>query len=159
MIASAQGLLAHLRRRGIEVFADGAALRWRAPRGVVTPTDLEALRARKREVLEVLRSAGDDQLRLRLVPEPAATPLDRFLTDASVPVAIFHSRRLGRAFVLARDEKALGVLTEADRALPVLFFADCETLSGLGPADLAKILDARQVFGPSASLAVEARLG
>jgi hypothetical protein len=156
MIASAQELLESFRCRGIDVFADGGALRWRAPRGVVTPLDLEALRARKREVLEVLRSAGDDRL---LSAHAPTTPLDRFLGDASIPLAILHSRRLGRDFVLARDEKALEVSAEADRTLPVLFFSDCEKLGGLGAADLAKILDVREVFGPSASFTVEARLG
>jgi hypothetical protein len=88
-----------------------------------------------------------------------AAALDRFLADASVPLAVFHSRRLGRDFVLARDEKALEALTEADRLLPVLFFSDCEKLAGLGSSDLSKVLDVRQLFGPSASFTVEARLG
>src|SRR5262245_13723862 len=48
---------------------------------------------------------------------------DRFLADASIPFAVFHSRRLGRDFVLARDAQALDASVEPDRRLPVLTFA------------------------------------
>jgi hypothetical protein len=133
-------VLAKLHARGAKVEVQGHRLRVVAPAGAVTEADLNELRRWKPQILERLK-------------------IDCFLDDASIPIALFHSRRLGRNFVLARDEKALEALTEAGRALPVLFFSDCEKLSGLGPADLAKILDIRQVFGPSASLAVEARLG
>jgi len=89
----------------------------------------------------------------------AADLVERFLADASVRLAILHSRRLGQDFVLARDEKALESLTEADHALPVLFFADCGKHAGLDATDLSKIFEVRQTFGPSVSLSVEARLG
>ena len=47
-------LLVDLRRRGVELTADGSALRYRAARGVLTPADLEALRTNKAELIEAL---------------------------------------------------------------------------------------------------------
>ena len=66
-----------------------------------------------------------------------------------VTVAIMHSHALGRPFVLARDEAALDVLTEADRELPVLFFAEAEKTSRLGLEGLRVLLDLRAEFGPA----------
>ena len=100
----------------------------------------------RQEVIETLRS---DLLEL-------------FLGDASIPAAVFHSRALGRDFVLARDEPALEALTEADRVLPVLFFAECPDLLKGGleglRGRLGAVLDTRQVFGPAVTVqVVEAR--
>lgn len=96
--------------------------------------------------------AGGDRTRGEL--------FERLLADATIPLAVFHSRRLRRDFVLARDAQALDALTEPDRRLPVLTFADCEKLAGLSARDLAPILDVRAEFGPAAELvAVRPRLG
>jgi len=47
-------LLAGLRRRGIDLRAEGDRLRWRAPQGVVTPDDVGRLRDAKPELLRLL---------------------------------------------------------------------------------------------------------
>lgn len=46
-------LLAALCRRGVEFRREGARLRWRAPRGVLRPTDFTALRRAKADLLDV----------------------------------------------------------------------------------------------------------
>ncbi|MBM4419880.1 MAG: hypothetical protein FJ033_16475 [Chloroflexi bacterium] len=51
---SAASLLADLARRGVVLEAEGDAVRWRAPRGVVSETDRSAIRAAKAELLAVL---------------------------------------------------------------------------------------------------------
>ena len=77
-----------------------------------------------------------------------------FLDDSTIPAAVLHSQRLGRDFILARDQDALKTLTDEDRGLPVLFFADCAHVEELGLDGLRALLDARQVFGPGAALTV-----
>jgi hypothetical protein len=140
-------LVARLEARGAKLDAWGDQLRVVAPQGAVTESDLAELRRWKPEVLGRLKAL-------------AAERRDRFLANGSIPVAIFHSQRLGRDFVLARDAIALEALTERDQLLPVLTFADCEKLAGLEAADLSAILDVRQALGPNAELvAVRSRLG
>ncbi len=140
-------LLVAVERIGGRLEARGHALRLVAPRGAVSPELLDQLQAQKPRLLRalsrerVLTPAGDGS---RL--------LDRFLSDASIPAAVFHSRALGRDFVLARDEAALEALTEADQALPVLFFTEGEALSRLELEGLRAVLDVRAEFGPSAML-------
>jgi thioesterase domain-containing protein len=50
-------LLAELRTRDIQVWADGDQLRCSAPTGVLTPELKDALRVRKRDIVEFLRAA------------------------------------------------------------------------------------------------------
>ena len=54
--------------------------------------------------------------------------------------------------MLARDEEALEALTDADRHLPVIFFADCEKAARLGLEGLRVLLNSREAFGPSVGL-------
>ena len=81
--------------------------------------------------------------------QESSDSIEHFLADSSIPAAIFHSRALGREFVLARDEADLDRLSERARSLPVLYFAECAQLQRLAPEDLGKILDIRTVFGPA----------
>ena len=90
-------------------------------------------------------------------PTPALSPAcggarDRFLADASIPLAIFHSHALNRDFILARDSAALAALTEVDRGLPVLTFSECEQLAGLSVPELGALLDAKRLLGPEVAL-------
>ena len=55
---SAAALLSDLRRRGVELTADGDQLRYRAPRGVLSPDVLADLRTHKRELLAELGAAS-----------------------------------------------------------------------------------------------------
>jgi hypothetical protein len=55
-VSAAVVLLHALRRRGVEIHAEGDRLRWRAPRGVVTPDDLDALKAAKAEIVAALEA-------------------------------------------------------------------------------------------------------
>ena len=131
-------LLDELRRRGVELRAQGDRLLYR-PQGAV-PHDLrERLRASKHEILSELHTQ-------------AGQLLDRFLEDDSIPAAICHSHALDRAFVLARNEGALEVLTEVDRRLPVLYFAEAAKLRQMGLDGLRALLDFRAEFGPEVEL-------
>ena len=101
-----------------------------------------------KSALEVLR-----EIRSRSSAErPPDDLLSRLLEDETIPAAIFHSRALNRRFVLARDEAALEVLTEADQKLPVLFFGEAVKLRQMGLDGLRALLDFRQVFGPGVQI-------
>ncbi len=131
-------LLDDLRRRGIELRAQGDRLLYR-PQGAVPHELRERLRASKNEILSELHSQ-------------AGQLLGGFLEDESIPAAVFRSRALGRDFVLARDEAALEALTDADRRLPVLYFGEAAQLCRLGLEGLRALLDFRAEFGPSVEL-------
>lgn len=141
---SAAQVLARIEALGARADVKGGRLRVVAPRGALCEGDRAELSLRKVEILELVRS--------RL--------FDGFLADCSIPFAVFHSHALERDFVLARDASALEALGEPERRLPVLTFADCEKLAGLGATDLALVLNVREAFGPAAELhAVRPRLG
>jgi len=53
-------LLAELARRGVDMWAEGERLRYRAPRGALAPELLEALRAHKAALVGLLRDAPRD---------------------------------------------------------------------------------------------------
>jgi len=53
---TAAALLAKLRQRGVELWADGGRLCYRAPRGALTPELVEVVRAHKAELVAALRS-------------------------------------------------------------------------------------------------------
>ena len=52
-------LLTDLRSRGIELTPEGEQLRYRAPRGALTPSDLAELRTRKAELLAELTHSSE----------------------------------------------------------------------------------------------------
>jgi hypothetical protein len=146
-LASAESLVADLHRRGVEFRADGDLIRWRAPRGVLGSRELDELAARKPELLELLR-APEGRRTTTLRPHrdsTAAEPFDRFLADASVLVAVFHSRALDRDFIVAQHRGTLSALTEPDHGLQVLYFADCQSLGGA-------LLDSRAELGLEVAL-------
>ena len=119
-------LLAELRRRGVELRREGDRLRWRAPRGVLRPMDLIALRRAKVELLNAL--APPDQ-----APPDHLDDAPIIDTRAGVGVLI-RSRRYGCEVWVALDRDAAGKL-EADEAQradtrPVLFADDVARLRG-----------------------------
>ena len=152
---SAASLLAELGELGVVVWAEAGRLRYR-PRSAVDTELRERLVTHKAELLERLGRGGDhartDPAPPILNSEPAGNLLERFLGDSTLPAAVFHSRALDMDFILARDEAALAALTEADQALPVIYFAECSELAKLPLRGLRAVLDLRQVFGPSAKL-------
>ena len=56
---TAETLLATLRDRGVEFTADGGSLRYRAPKGVLTPELRDALTRHKGEILTLLQGADE----------------------------------------------------------------------------------------------------
>ena len=147
-------LLAELQRRGVELRAEGRRLLYR-PIEAVDPELRAALTMHKSAVLAGLRGVDHDHHDLApsiLNSEPEGDLLDRFLSDASIPAAIFYSKALDRRFIFARDEAALEALTEADEGLPVFYFGEAEKLARLGLEGLRVALDLRQEFGPTVAL-------
>ena len=63
---SAAELLADLGQLGVQVWAEGDLLRYRSPRGALTPVLLERLRESKQDLLALLRGPALP----RIVPEP-----------------------------------------------------------------------------------------
>jgi thioesterase domain-containing protein len=76
---SVPALLADLRRRDIEIWAEGDGLRCNAPAGVLTPELREQLQQRKHDILAFLRSATTlaEQQRaiVPLQPQGTSTPM------------------------------------------------------------------------------------
>jgi hypothetical protein len=135
-------LLAELRRCGAHLYIFEGVLRCRAVRGALSAELRSELAAQKEQIAALIETSGGIE----------AAETEIFLSDSSIPAAIFHSRALGRDFVLARDRAVLNVLTEANRVLPVLFFRECGQLARLSVEGLRAVLDLRAAFGPSARL-------
>ncbi|MEV7611392.1 amino acid adenylation domain-containing protein [Streptomyces sp. NPDC089799] len=89
---SAHELIAELSAAGVRLWEDGGRLRYRAPRGVLTPERIAELRGAKGDLLAALRGAG--------LPVAVAAPADRHepfpLTD--VQTAYLVGRRHGYAY-------------------------------------------------------------
>ena len=62
---NASAILNNLHRRGVSLRADGDMIRWQAPTGVMTETDLSALRNSKPEVLAIIREQDADRIEER----------------------------------------------------------------------------------------------
>jgi TubC N-terminal docking domain len=143
---NAAALLAHVRKLGARAEAKGDRLRVVAPSGAIDGVLRKELAARKTELLELLRPPSPRYERLRAGEDARADELlERLLGDSSVLLAVLHSRSLDSDLVLARDYGALSALTKGDHGMPVLFFADCEKLSGA-------LADLRRELGPKVTL-------
>jgi hypothetical protein len=126
-------LLADLRRRGVRFTVTGDRLRLSAPRGVLTPFELDDLRAAKPALLTALRE--ENQVR---APEPRAwllaTPYGR-IWIASDPEA---------AAELRAEESDLERL--GDPSIPVLEPGDVERLRGKSPEAIGAVLRVYATF-------------
>ena len=78
-------LLDDLRRRGIEVWADGDRLRYRGPKGVVTPTLRAELAAQKADILEFLFKNNATAVAI----PPPLLPVSR---DGELPLSFAQQR-------------------------------------------------------------------
>lgn len=151
-MTAARALLHRLANARVVLEAKGDdRLGYRGPKRAVTREVLTELRERKSELLELLRSTAHRALRPGR-DGTATELLERFLTDAELPLAILHSRALGRDFAIARSAEAVELLAESERSLPVLFTADCHHFATLGLEGLRVLLDLRAEFGPEVKL-------
>ena len=80
--------------------------------------------------------------------EEELTQLVRHCHAEEIPMRVLG----GGSNLLVRDEAGLASLTEADRELPVLYFADCVHAEELGLPGLRGLLDVREKFGPGVAL-------
>ena len=134
---SASALMAELRSLGVSLSPEGARLRYRGSREVLTPDLLEKIRERKVELLELLQ-----------VPEDltAAPILETRVDFEAVRV---RSRPLGLELWLARDDKVAAELrAEMSRTqrLPVILFEEIPLLRGKSLEMCRALLDVRLVF-------------
>ena len=127
---SVSHLLAELRSRKIQLTPEpDGKLHYVAPRGAMTDELRAQVAEHRHELIEALVHEPTPGAEV----QQGSFSLDRFLADASIPAAIFHSRALGRDFILARDQAALEVLTDEDRGLPVFFFGEAPSLEAPAP--------------------------
>jgi hypothetical protein len=142
-------LLATLRERGVTIEAHGDQVRI-APKNGVSTGELNALRQRKAEVLDLLRAedAGSNQ-RALVVDAVACTPM---------PVAWrLHSRRLSLELWVVRDAHAAIELDRdgARAGLPVVLADDLERLRAFDDQRLRDVLDVLAVFPGSRVAALD----
>jgi hypothetical protein len=161
---SAAALVSAFRARGVELIPDGGALRYRAPRGVLTDADLEALRAHKAALLAELRGQPDRPDHLGAVGGDDVGDHDHLVGGdhdlAAGPVletreqpgaVLIRSARFGRDVWLALTEDMAAELRaeEAERPepRPVLTPADVARLRGKPAEAVRAVLEVAAVFG------------
>lgn len=174
-MSAAMEVLAELRIRGARAWIEGDRLLV-SPSRALDPGLRERIRARKPELVSLLRAAPPEMQQLSArgrealggkaptSAQPAhqyASPssaaerrdlLDRFLRDERIPFATFDSRTAG-AFLIVRDRRALQSLDQEHAVLPVLYLAELEHWAGeLGASGLRALLAARGVEGPGVEL-------
>ena len=117
-------VLTELRHRGVELIPEGEAIRYRAPKGAMTPDLRQALSAHKSELLALLSHQA----------QPT------FDADASEVAAVkLVNTVIGDIWLLA-DAEALADHPDIIRAgLPVFFFDEVEMLRGKTPVELKAI--------------------
>lgn len=170
---TAAALLAELRRRGVELWAEGDRLGYRAPRGALTPELREAVAARKGELLELLRGGparpapAQEPGAAQGGPEPQA-PLEveghriKPWSNAGVREeierrgwAVIYSRTLGEPVLWLRDSNV--VVPGRWRRLVGYTLEELEALKGVTPDGLREIHAAKKVFGGTVLPPEEAR--
>ena len=150
-------LLAELARRGVDVWAEGERLRYRAPRGALTPALLGALRAHKAELLEALRPGPQEACHAcghrdwwrrpggpwtcAVCHPPAVEPVERVKRPAQRPP---RPARLTEPEPLAAPEAPKGRVPRCQRCgaevahWSVTICQRCRDAERLRPAPLAK---------------------
>ena len=129
-------LLSDLHSRGVELTAEGDRLRYRAPRGALSPELLADLRSHKAEILAELTQDGDSA-------ESAAL-------DSGVPAAVLvDSPRYGEVWVATDAEIAAAIRIEEqrrDRPRLVMMASDLARLQGKSPEEIQAVLNVFAVF-------------
>lgn len=134
-------LLGALRRRGVEIRREGDRLRWRAPRGVLGPADLDALRAAKAELLDALADEA---------PPPDAVDAGPVVEARSrVGAVLIRSRRFGELWLLLADRQLDELAAEEARRpepRPILDASDVARLRGKPDGAIRATLDVGRAF-------------
>ena len=132
-------LLAELQGRHIVLFPEGDRIRYRGPRGAMTPDLLERLRRSKAELLEALRSGEDHESGLLQGSEVRQE-------KRMVAGWLFYSRLFDREFWLAKDEPTAERLAAEHPGVPVITIAEVAILETKPPELLRAILETKAVF-------------
>jgi hypothetical protein len=133
---TAAALLASLRIRGVELAPDGDRLRCRAPRGVLTGADREALQQHKSELLDALRH-----------PDPTEDPIAEIREQ--VGAVLIRSPKFGEVWLaldsgMAAELRAQEGCRSAPR--PVLLAEDIAGPAGKPEGAVRAALDVTAVF-------------
>ena len=133
-------LLSDLRRRGVELTAEGDHLRYRAPRGTLQPADLEELRAHKLSLLDVLR----EDVAKDLAGAPIAETRSEDVGAVRVESPRFGPVWIGLTPGMADEIRA----EEAQRSepRPVLLTDDIAALRGKSEAAVRAALEVARAF-------------
>lgn len=155
-----QTLLTELRTRGVVLIPEGSALRYRAPKGALTPDLRKALEEQKAAIMAALSGAEKPKDANRAKSErgnlgsldkttrPPAGPLEADLTTGSFCALLLRSAVLDGALVwLVADDGALGEHPDILRSgFPVFFFDEVEQLRGKTPEELRAVAMVKTVF-------------
>jgi hypothetical protein len=115
---SPHALLGELRNRGVHLSVEGDALRYRGPRGALTPELREAVAANKPELVRLLSPSNLD-------------------ADAGELAAVMLRKTVIGGVWLVADDEALADHPDIIRSgLPVFLFSEVEQLRGKTPAEL-----------------------
>ncbi len=129
-------VLSDLRRRGVELTAEGYRLHYRAPRGVLSPELLADLRSHKPELLAELTQCGDSA-------EAAAL-------ESGVPAAfLVDSPRYGEVWVATDTGVAAAIRGEEqhrDQPRPVVMLDDMAHLESKSEAAIRATLEVVRAF-------------
>ena len=117
--------------------AEGDRLRYRAPRGVLSPELLADLRAHKTEILAELTQC-----------EASASAAE---IESDIPAAVLASSpRYGEVWVVATDAEVAAALRveeqHRDQPRPVVMACDAVKLEGKSPEAIAAVLRVVTVF-------------
>lgn len=129
-------LLSDLRRRGVELTAEGDRLRYRAARGVLSPELLADLRSNKKELLAELTQCRDSA--------------SSAVLESGVPAAfLVDSPRYGEVWVATDAGVAAAIRVEEqrrDRPRPVVMLDDMARLRGKSPTAIQSALNVFAAF-------------
>lgn|GEM_PF-3456641 len=138
-VTAAHPLLATLRRRGVEIRREGDRLRWRAPRGVIGPEDLAALKQAKAELLDALADEAPGDLDAGPVVE----------ARSRIGAVLLRSRRFGELWLVLADRQLDELAAEEARRAdprPILVAGDVARLRGKPEGAIRAALEVARAF-------------
>lgn len=151
---SADEVIVELESRGAALVAVGDRLRVEAPVGAIDSTLDEALKARKTEILKLIRRRNDAEVGIK-ASRPEAGGRERIeptmdqalagLARGTAAVRLF-SQVLGIEVWLAPDEAIAGEIEAEKDGRPVFTVDEVGVLEGMLAADLKSVADVKRAF-------------
>jgi len=146
-------ILNELQTRRVVLFVEGGALRYRAPKGAITPELRQALIENKTDILTAITSgkganiARQERGALDSLSSETAATAD--LTSGTIAAVKLVNTIIGDVWLVA-DDATLSEHPDIIRGgLPVIFFDEVEQLRGKTPAELKAIGMVKATFPTS----------